>query len=77
MAIERANPARGAAAAERTAPAGTLFDSTQAPARRVRVLLPRPLDGAYDYRLPEEMALEPGAQTSVRFHPPRLVIFPA
>ena len=29
-------------------------------ARRVSVLLPLPLDGAYDYRVPAEMALAPG-----------------
>ena len=29
-------------------------------ARRVSVLLPLPLGGAYDYRLPEEMTLIPG-----------------
>jgi primosomal protein N' (replication factor Y) len=65
MAVERANPAGGAAAGEGTAPGATLFDAVDAPARRVRVLLPRPLDGAYDYQLPDELALVPGAVVEV------------
>jgi primosomal protein N' (replication factor Y) len=65
MGVERANPARRAAGRGRGASGGTLFDSVDAPARRVRVLLPRPLEGAYDYKLPPEMALEPGALVEV------------
>jgi primosomal protein N' (replication factor Y) len=37
-----------------------LSDESAAERRRVRVLLPLPLDGAYDYAAPGEMALEPG-----------------
>jgi primosomal protein N' (replication factor Y) len=35
--------------------------STAAPAERIRVLLPLPLAGAYDYAVPEGLGLEPGA----------------
>lgn len=35
-------------------------DRDTAPARRVRVLLPLPLAGAYDYRVPRDLSLIPG-----------------
>ncbi|MGH7124195.1 MAG: primosomal protein N', partial [Stellaceae bacterium] len=45
---------------ERHASSDAALETTTALAHRVSVLLPLPLGGAYDYRLPEEMALAPG-----------------
>lgn len=42
------------------------------PARRVRVLLPLPLGEPYDYRAPDDVALEPGAYVEVPLGPRRL-----
>jgi primosomal protein N' (replication factor Y) (superfamily II helicase) len=39
---------------------GTINTLNVAPAPRVRVLLPLPLSGAYDYRVPPESVLQPG-----------------
>src|SRR4030095_8593153 len=50
-----------AAVAGATAPSLLQDDVT-----RVRVLLPLPLTGAYDYRVPEELALVRGASVRVR-----------
>jgi len=45
---------------ERHASSDAALSTTSAVANRVSVLLPLPLGGAYDYRLPEEVALAPG-----------------
>ncbi len=45
---------------ERHASSDAALSARPERARRVSVLLPLPLGGAYDYRLPEEMALTPG-----------------
>ena len=43
------------------------LDALKPGSRRVQVLLPLPLENAYDYRVPEEIDLEPGAFVSVPF----------
>lgn len=45
---------------ERHASSDAALEATSALANRVSVLLPLPLGGAYDYRLPEAMTLAPG-----------------
>src|SRR5579859_7473573 len=45
---------------ERHASSAAALTTRSELARRVSVLLPLPLGGAYDYRLPDEMALAPG-----------------
>ena len=40
--------------------------SSRKAGRRIRVLLPLPLEGAYDYRLPPELAAGPGSFTGIR-----------
>jgi primosomal protein N' (replication factor Y) (superfamily II helicase) len=47
------------------APPGGLFPADEPDPCRVRVLLPLPLGGAYDYRLPVGMAVEPGSFVQV------------
>ena len=47
--------------------------SYSASGSRASVLLPLPLAGAYDYRVPDGMALEPGAYVEVPLGPRRLV----
>jgi primosomal protein N' (replication factor Y) len=48
-------------------PHTTSADAINPGARRVQVLLPLPLEGAYDYRVPEDVDIEPGAFVSVPF----------
>jgi len=49
-------------------PSHTIFAEPIKPgSRRVQVLLPLPLESAYDYRVPEDVDLEPGAFVSVPF----------
>src|ERR1700676_3661205 len=45
---------------ERHASSAAALPTSSVLARRVSVLLPLPLGGAYDYRLPDDMALAPG-----------------
>lgn len=53
-------PDRSASVAPATDVNDRQHDATAAPASRVPVLLPLPLDGAYDYAVPADMHLAPG-----------------
>jgi len=48
-------------------PHTTSADAINPGDRRVQVLLPLPLESAYDYRVPEDVDIEPGAFVSVPF----------